>query len=84
MTEELIPTGSQGRKPGVKLEQTNSPILLQTELVLPLPEEDADPKNSWEKAYNALRKQEPKIVDAYEKDLLASEDLYHRGGFRAE
>lgn len=72
MTEEI---DSQGRKPGVKLKQTDGSS------VVPLPEKDAEPKNYWEKAWNELREQEPSIVDAYEKDLLASDDLYQRGKF---
>ncbi|PMD14340.1 WD40 repeat-like protein [Hyaloscypha hepaticicola] len=30
------------------------------------------PSNLWEEAYNRLQEEEPKILDAYEKDLLAS------------
>lgn len=81
VTEETTATDSQGRKPRVQQEQTDGSIILQTSPVVSLPEKDADPKNFWEKAWNALREQQPSVVDAYEKDLLASEDLYQHGTF---
>lgn len=79
--EEPKSTNFQNQKSGDKLEQTDSSIPSRSGPIVSLPKEDEGPKNFWEKAYNALREQKPEIIDAYENDLLASEDLYQPGAF---
>jgi len=36
----------------------------------------------WDEAYNALRKKNSELIDAYEKDLLASQDQHEQGTSR--
>jgi hypothetical protein len=36
-------------------------------------------KSLWDEAYNALRKMDSKLIDAYEKDLLVSRDPHQQG-----
>ncbi|KAK2809659.1 hypothetical protein FQN50_003716 [Emmonsiellopsis sp. PD_5] len=36
--------------------------------------QDLNLNNLWEEAYNILQKEDPKIIDAYERDLLAVQD----------
>jgi len=37
--------------------------------------EELRPRNLWNEAYNTLRKKDSELIDAYERDLLASQDL---------
>jgi hypothetical protein len=37
------------------------------------------PKTLWDEAYNTLRDKNPKLIDAYEKELLASQDSNQQG-----
>ena len=41
--------------------------------------EDLRPKSLWDEAYKALRTKETKLIVAYEKDLLASQDAHQQG-----
>ena len=41
--------------------------------------EDLRPKSLWDEAYKALRTKETKLIVAYEKDLLASQDPHQQG-----
>lgn len=41
--------------------------------------EDLGPKKLWNEAYEALRKKGPKLIDAYERDLLALQDQHQQG-----
>jgi hypothetical protein len=47
--------------------------------VVSLSEAESGPRNLWDEAYNTLREKEPELINAYEKDLLASQDQYPQG-----
>ena len=40
---------------------------------------DLRPKSLWDEAYKALRTKETKLIVAYEKDLLASQNAHQQG-----
>jgi hypothetical protein len=40
---------------------------------------ESEPKNLWDGAYNTLREKNPELIDAYEKDLLASQNSNQQG-----
>jgi hypothetical protein len=40
---------------------------------------ESEPNNLWDEAYKALREEDPKLIDAYEKDLLTSQNRNQQG-----
>jgi hypothetical protein len=69
----------QNTKSKLKPEPTDGFLTVNSNPAVSSSAEDSGPKNLWNEAYNALRKKNPKLIDAYEKDLLASQDQYQHG-----
>jgi hypothetical protein len=66
----------------IEPELTVDPAPFRTSPALSPAAKDSRPENLWDEAYNALRKKDSKLIDAYEKDLLASQDQHEQGTSR--
>ncbi|OAX84576.1 hypothetical protein ACJ72_01054 [Emergomyces africanus] len=53
----------------------HTPEILNTQNGVPKPSQDLKLNNLWDEAYNELRKEDSKLVDAYERGLFAIQDL---------
>src|SRR5947207_3903278 len=77
--EDLRPKYLQNEHSKLEPEPTDDPVPLHTSPAVSSSAEDLRPKNLWDEAYNVLREKETKLIDAYEKDLLASQDPHQQG-----
>ncbi|OCK75173.1 hypothetical protein K432DRAFT_274329, partial [Lepidopterella palustris CBS 459.81] len=59
-------------------EPKDDPIRLHTSPAASSSVEDLGPKNLWDEAYNVLREKDAKLIDAYEKDLLTSQNPHQQ------
>jgi hypothetical protein len=78
-TEDLRPKYLQNEQSKFEPEPTDEPTPLYTSPVISLSVENRRPKSLWDEAYNVLREKDGKLIDAYEKDLLVSQDLHQQG-----
>jgi hypothetical protein len=60
-------------------ESTYKPLTLHDDPTPFLSHAESGPKNLWDEAYKTLREKDPKLIDAYEKDLLASQNRNQQG-----
>jgi hypothetical protein len=78
-TEDLRPKYLQNAQSKFEPEPTDEPTPLYTSPVISSSVENCRPKSLWDEAYNVLREKDGKLIDAYEKDLLVSQDLHQQG-----
>jgi len=60
-------------------EPTDGSLAVHSDLVVSSSGAESGLKNLWNEAYNTLTEKNPKLIDAYEKDLLASQNANQQG-----
>jgi hypothetical protein len=60
-------------------EPTHKPLALHDDSALFLSRAESGSKNLWAEAYKTLRGKDPKLIGAYEKDLLTSQNRNQQG-----
>jgi hypothetical protein len=78
-TEDLRPKYLQNAQSKFEPEPTDEPTPLYTSPAISSSVENCMPESFWDEAYNILRQKDGKLIDAYEKDLLVSQDLHQQG-----
>ncbi|KLJ11401.1 hypothetical protein EMPG_09706 [Blastomyces silverae] len=72
----LANSDSVGKTSSLNSKHTLEAVSIQNEA--PKPSQDLNSNSLWDEAYNELRKEDAKLVDAYERDLFAIQDLEQR------
>lgn len=78
-TEDLRPKYLQNAQSKFEPEPTDEPTPLYTSPAISSSVENCMSESFWDEAYNILRQKDEKLIDAYEKDLLVSQDLHQQG-----
>jgi hypothetical protein len=77
--EDWRPNHLLNEQPKLEQETTNDLTLLHASPAVSSSAEHQGLENLWDEAYKLLQKKDAKLMDAYEKDLLASRDLDQQG-----
>ena len=77
--EDLRPKCLHDEHSKVEPEPADDPVPLRTGPAVSSSVADWGPKTLWDEAYNVLRERDAKLMDAYEKDLLVSQDPDQQG-----
>jgi hypothetical protein len=73
------PEDIQNAQSRLEPEPTHNPLALHDDSTLSLSHVESGSRNLWDEAYKTLREKDPKLIDAYEKDLLTSQNRNPQG-----
>jgi hypothetical protein len=79
VAKDSSPKYPPSKQSNLKPEPTTDVIPLRNPPTISSSAADLGPKTLWNEAYDILREEDSKLVDAYERDLLASQRPYEQG-----
>ena len=77
--ENSRPKYPPNKQSNLKPEPTTDVIPSRNPPTISSSAEDLGPKTLWNEAYDILREKDSKLIDAYERDLLASQHPHQQG-----